>query len=352
MIRFKQSGAVLALASLLCTLTACHDAPEYRDDPFGNFDALCDAVDQHYCFFAEKDIDWDGVRSVYRSRITPQTGQYELFGLCAQMLDTLRDGHVNLASRFNTSYYRRWWTDYPQDFSLRTLQQYYLDFDWNTVSGLMYKKLPDDVGYIYYPSFSSGISETSLDYALAALHECRALILDIRDNGGGLLTNIDVLMGRFITRDTPGGYIRHKTGPGHDDFSEPYEITYKPSSGRVQWLGQLYVLTNRSCFSSANDFVAAIKGLDGVTVIGARTGGGGGLPFSSELPCGWSVRFSACPISDRNDRCTEFGIDPDQGYEVHAPEEELARGHDAILDRALSLARNIPDPGKAASPRR
>ena len=46
------------------------------------------------------------------------------------MLDELKDGHVNLSSSFNTSYYRRWWSDYPQDFNFRTLQQYYLGFDY------------------------------------------------------------------------------------------------------------------------------------------------------------------------------------------------------------------------------
>ncbi|EKC55562.1 hypothetical protein LEA_15281, partial [human gut metagenome] len=47
-----------------------------------------------------------------------------------------------------------------------------------------------------------------------------------------------------------------------------------------------------------------------VTVMGDRTGGGSGLPFSSELPNGWSVRFSACPVLDVNKQHTEFGMTP------------------------------------------
>lgn len=340
------------LACSLAMLCACHNAPDYPDDPQGNFDALWQAVDEHYCFFDEKNIDWDDVGRIYRSRLSADMSRIELFDLCAQMLDTLRDGHVNLSSRFNTSYYRRWWTDYPQDFNLRTLQQYYLDFDWNSVSGITYKQLTDEVGYIYYPSFSAGISESSLDYVLAALHESKCIILDIRDNGGGLLSNIDVLVGRFISREITGGYMQHKTGPGHNDFSKPFEIRYKPAEGRVKWLGPLIVLTNRSCFSSANDFVAAVKGLDGVKIVGARTGGGGGLPFSSELPCGWSVRFSACPITDRQGRSTEAGIDPDEGCEMHAPAEELAAGRDAILELALQMASQQSTEALSQQPRR
>lgn len=327
--------AIIAMA----LLSSCHDVPEYKDDNAGNFEALWQAVDCHYCFFSEKEIDWDRIGQKYRQLVTPETSAIGLFDICADMLDELRDGHVNLSAPFNTSYYRQWWTDYPQDFSLRTLQEYYLKFEWNSVGGIIYKKLSNSTGYIYYPSFSSGISQTGLDYALALMADCDVLIFDIRDNGGGLLSNIETLVGRFISRETTAGFISHKTGPGHDDFSTPYPVVYSPAdSRRVKWLKPVIVLTNRSCFSSANDFVATMKGLDGVTIVGARTGGGGGLPFSSELPNGWSVRFSACPIFDRDGNSTEAGIDPDQGCEMHASEEELAHGKDAILDFAIQLA--------------
>lgn len=322
---------------LTVMMTACHDTPEYPDDPYGNFDALCDIIDTRYCFLEEKDIDWNATAARYRSLIKEDTDAIELFNICAALLDCLEDGHVNLASRFNTSYYRRWWSDYPQDFNLRTLQQYYLEFNYFTTSGLSYRTLGNDVGYIYYPSFSTPVSETSLDYVLALLNGSHGLIIDIRDNGGGLLSNIETLVGRFIDKETPGGYIRHKTGPGHSDFSEPYPVTYDPAEeGRIKWSGDIVVLTNRSCFSAANDFVAVMKTLPNVKIIGARTGGGGGLPFSSELPNGWSVRFSACPMTDPAGNEIESGIDPTPGFEVHCTEEELAQGKDAILDYAIS----------------
>lgn len=207
-------------------------------------------------------------------------------------------------------------------------------------SGISYKMLTDEIGYMYYPSFSSGISSTSLDYILAILHESKGLIIDIRNNGGGLLTNIDTLVGRFIEENTAGGYIRHKTGPAHNAFSDPYPIEYEAADPvkRVKYLGKpILVLTNRSCYSAANNFVAVMKTLPNVRIVGARTGGGGGLPFSSELPNGWSVRFSSCPISDRDDRSTEAGINPSPGCEVHCKDADLAAGHDAILDFAITL---------------
>ncbi|WP_438589109.1 S41 family peptidase [Duncaniella dubosii] len=60
------------------------------------------------------------------------------------------------------------------------------------------------------------------------------------------------------------------------------------------------VLANRSTFSAANNFVSVMKLLPGVRVVGATTGGGSGMPYSSELPCGWSVRFSPVRCSTQS----------------------------------------------------
>ncbi len=333
----------IIFSSLLLFLTACHDTPDYKDDPIGNFDALADIVANRYCYFEEKGIDWKAVCAKHRAKVKPETSQIELFKIMSDLLDELQDGHVNLSSRFSTSYYRKWWSDYPQDFNLRTLQQYYLDFDYMSVSGMNYKMLPDSIGYIYCPSFSNQISETSLDYVFAVLYgveKAKGMIIDIRNNGGGLLTNINTLVGRFIDKEICGGYIRHKTAPEPKAFSEPYKITFKPADHtHIRYQGPIIVLTNRSCYSAANNFVAVMKSLPNVRICGARTGGGGGLPFSSELPNGWAIRFSACPITDSEDKPTEFGIDPSPGYEVHCTEEELAQGKDAILDFAIEVYR-------------
>lgn len=333
----------LFLATLLMvSFSSCHDAPDFKNTPEENFDALAEIIETRYCFLDEKGLDWQEVCQRYRQEIKPGISELELFNLLSDMLAELRDGHVNLSSYFSTSYYRKWWSDYPQDFNLRTLQEYYLDFDYMQTSGIVYKILDDNIGYMYYPSFSNGIGELNLDYILAYLYKTNALIIDIRDNGGGLLTNIGVLVSRFITEPTVGGYILHKTGPGHKDFSEPYEIRYEPAGKEhITWIDSkpIYVLTNRSCFSAANDFVSVMKTLLNVKIIGARTGGGGGLPFSSELPNGWAIRFSASPILSPDGKITEFGIEPSEGCEVHSPEEELAEGKDRILDFAIEMAK-------------
>ena len=149
------------LSAILVTLTfaSCHPYEEWDDSAEGNFDALWTILDEHYCFFDEKDIDWNEVGQRYRARLVPGITQQELFALCTEMIDELEDGHTNLISPFDISYYDQWWTDYPQDFDIRVLQEHYLGFDYKVSSGIYYKIMPNNIGYIYYPSFSSTIGE-------------------------------------------------------------------------------------------------------------------------------------------------------------------------------------------------
>ncbi|MEZ3560003.1 MAG: S41 family peptidase [Duncaniella sp.] len=322
-------------------LTACHDMEEYTDDPRGNFEALWSILDEHYCFFDSKNVDWDKVHDTYSRRISDRMTREELFIVCADMLAELRDGHVNLSAPFNTSYYRAWWSDYPQNFNKRLIEECYFNFNYRQSSGMMYGFLENNIGYIYYESFSSPVGEGNLDHALNFLSTANGLIIDVRDNGGGSLTNVETFVARFIDRPTLVGYISHKTGPGHNDFSEPYAITYRPAQeGRVRWAKPIVVLTNRSTFSAANNFASVMKNLPGVTIVGSVTGGGSGVPFSSELPCGWGIRFSACSMLDALGESTEGGITPSEGCAVDLDPMDALSGRDTILEKAIEILNN------------
>lgn len=329
------------ISAIFMGLTSCHKIEERADDPRGNFEALWSILDEHYCFFKEKGVDWDQVHDKYACRIGSEMTREELFIVCADMLDELRDGHVNLSAPFNTSYYRKWWSDYPQNFNKRLIEESYFNFNYRQSSGMMYGLLENNIGYIYYESFSATVGEGNLDSALNFLAAARGLIIDIRDNGGGSLTNVETLVARFIDRPTLVGYISHKTGPGHDDFSEPYAITYNPAGpGRVRWAKPVVVLTNRSTFSAANNFASVMKLLPGVRIAGATTGGGSGMPYSSEIPCGWSVRFSACSILDANGVSTEGGVTPTEGCAVDMDPQDALNGKDTMLEKAMELLNN------------
>ena len=78
---------------LLLGLASCHSIDEYADNPRGNFEALWSILDEHYCFFREKGVDWEEVHSRYAPMVADRMTSRELFDVMARMLDELRDGN-------------------------------------------------------------------------------------------------------------------------------------------------------------------------------------------------------------------------------------------------------------------
>lgn len=324
---------------LLPLFAGCIREEEFDNTPQGNFEALWKIIDEQYCFLDYKQIDWDAIHGQYQPLITPNMSSDGLFEVLGNMLAELKDGHVNLYSASNTARYWDWYLDYPRNYDEALVEQY-LGRDYRIASGLKYTILEDNIGYISYTSFSDGIGEGNLDEALSYLAACNGLIIDVRNNGGGNLTYSTRLAARFTNERVLTGYILHKTGPGHSDFSEPEPIYVDPSDG-VRWQKKAVVLTNRHSYSATNDFINAMRYMPQVTLLGDKSGGGSGLPFTSELPNGWTVRFSASPHLDADKQQIEFGIDPD--VKVDMTEEDKARGLDTLIEAARRLLQVKPE---------
>ena len=333
----KHSFKIIFLNIFSFAWVSCVNEENFSDSPRGNFESLWRIIDEHYCFFDYKnkqyDLDWNEVYNQYNKQISDGMSKYQQFEVFTNMLSELRDGHVNLYTSFDTGRYWSWQEDYPSNFS-DTLLNIYLGTDYRIASGLKYRILDDNIGYLRCPTFSNDFGAGNLDEILLYLAPCQGLIIDIRNNSGGILTSAEELAARFTNEKILVGYIQHKTGKGHHDFSELQEQWLKPSNG-IRWQKKVIVLTNRQVFSAANEFTKYMKCCPNVTIVGDQTGGGAGLPFSSELPNGWSVRFSACPMYDKNKHDTEFGIIPD--YYVSLLENDFLEGKDTIIEYARQL---------------
>lgn len=323
----------LILCATALSLNACIDEEEMPNTPQGNFEALWTIIDEQYCYLDYKEIDWEAVRHKYQKLITSNMSHDGLFQVLGDMLAELKDGHVNLYSSSNTARYWDWYLDYPRNFSEALVEQY-LGRDYRIAGGAKYTILPDNIGYIYYESFSYGIGEGNLDEILSYLAVCNGLIIDVRNNGGGNLTYSNRIAQRFTNERVLTGYIMHKTGKGHSDFSDPTPIYTEPSNS-IRWQKPVCVLMNRHAYSATNDFINAMQYFPQVTLVGDKSGGGAGLPFSSELPNGWSVRFSASPHLNAEQQHIEFGIDPDVKIDMRTEDELL--GYDTIIEQARQL---------------
>lgn len=321
-------------------ITGCVEEDPFSNSPQGNYDALWSIIDERYCFFEHADrehgLNWAAVYHKYQPQVQAAKNDAELFDIYSEMLAELKDGHVNLVSDYGTSYYWDWKLNHPLNFS-DSLQRNYLGNNFRYTNGIKYTTLPSNVGYIYVGSFEGGISSDNASIMLLRLAETNGIIIDIRNNGGGMLTSAESLAEHFVTEKTHCGYIQHKTGKGHNDFSAPEPLYLEPKG--VIWKKPVVLLTNRGVYSSASHFTMLMKPLPQVMVIGDKTGGGSGLPLSSTLPNGWTVRFSACPILDIDGQHTEFGIAPHE--EVHITPDDWDSGRDTIIERAIEIINSL-----------
>lgn len=327
-----------SLIGFLCVLmlfpSSCIKEDMELRDAYVNYDVLWNTLNERYCFFEYKDINWDSLYPVYRAKIANASTSDEIFYIYCDLMANLKDGHVNLSSAGDFGRYWEWFEDYPTNFSQDVLNKYYLGKDYRIASGFNYKKF-DSIGYIRYESFSFGVGNGNISAVFSHFQNCKGLIIDVRDNGGGNLLNVNTIASRFTKKSILYGYLQHKTGAAHDAFSKPVPQSLDPNLDYSIWEKPVVVLTNRGCYSATNNFVCIMELLDNVTVMGDKTGGGGGMPHSSELPIGWVFRYSAIPMLDRDLNHIENGIEPD--IYIAMDTVALKRGVDSMIEEAIDF---------------
>lgn len=368
----------LGLCLLLSTCGRWIVGPNPANTPLVNYEYFYNAVKENYSFFAEKKVEWGALDQKYRPMIHDSLNNDSLYQIMSTMLFALQDGHVNLYINNDRSRNADWYLDYPANFNRGFVNRNYWGKDYQSSGALINTWLPDSIGYVYYGSFRSSFSKGNLDYVLNRFADAKGLIIDVRDNGGGSMRNAFRLTERFIPERVFMGTSQYKTGPGPDDFSSPDSIFVKPlvdykaraeakakskkgkpekeekeektspaprKSGAGTWAvadstammldKPIVVLINRHSYSATNFFSAFMSTIPNVTLIGDRSGGGGGVPVSFELPNGWKFRISVTRTYLPNGYNIEEGIEPDL-YQNTGPAEEM-EGIDAIIERGRSF---------------
>lgn len=182
--------------------------------------------------------------------------------------------------------------------------------------------LAGNVGYLRFDQFAdAAYSGPTATAALNFLGHTDALIIDLRNNGGGSPSLIQYIMGYLLEEPTHLNSFYTRQGDSvHQFWSAPY--VPGPRMDDVD----LYVLTSSYTFSGAEEFTYNVKNLERGTIVGETTGGGAHpvtLRLFASLNCALRVPDARAvnPISGTNWEGT--GVAPD--IEVPA---------DAALDRA------------------
>ena len=167
-----------------------------------------------------------------------------------------------------------------------------------------WKRLDSGAGYLRVAVWvaGQGVAE-AIDDALEELSACDRLVLDLRGNPGGDLVLASKTRARFLRERTPLGSIRYSIGAG--ELSDPFLLVGEPAPAEKRWPGRLVVLTDQLTFSSSEDFLLGLQGLEHVTVVGQPSGGGSGRARSLRLLPGMTLTVSTALTYDRDGHCVE-----------------------------------------------
>ena len=304
--------------------------------PVNVFDYLWDKVDQQYAFFDVKGIDWDSVREVYRPMVTEDIDKEDLFDVCAAMLNTLQDGHTNLISGFNVSrndsvYYRMY---AHRNINTDVVLFNYLTLQYHSTGAFTHNAIRDGrVAYVRYSSFENTISESALKYITDRYKDCDGMILDMRQNGGGSIDNIRMMLSIFDNHKQPLYYSQIKSGPGHEDFTELTTV-YATDTCILEtpYNKRVAVLIDRGSYSATSFFAVCTMAYDNIKLFGDYTGGGLGLPNGGALPNGWTYRFSITRTLALDGNNYENGVPPSE--RVILDPDCIAQGVDNVIEAA------------------
>jgi C-terminal processing protease CtpA/Prc len=330
---------IVLLSIIISSLTSCEkfffeDEVE-STDPMVNFEYLWKECDRKYSYFELKNINWDNIKAEYASKIYAEMSEDSLFNVLGGMLSELKDDHTNLFSDFNIS---RFGVKYlgQDNFDWRIIVDNYITQDYYISGPLRHNFIPNNnIGYIRFSRFT-GIENENFDFVLERYKNTDGIVLDLRENGGGNVSDVFKILSRFIETKTLIYYVKIKNGEGHNDFTEPEPVYIHPYNG-IKYHKKVMVLTDRGTYSAGSLTSLGTKALPNVFLVGDYTGGGLGLPNGEQLPNGWSFRFSVTQTLtlDKNNEY-ENGVPPD--YPVLFDWNDLTK--DEILEKAIEIINN------------
>jgi hypothetical protein len=204
------------------------------------------------------------------------------------------------------------------------------------------ERLAGNVGYLKLDCFAdAGLGGATAIAAMGFLAGSDALIFDLRDNGGGEPSMIQLLTSYLLAGEPThlnSFYIRK--GDRTEQF---WTNAWVPGTRMAEV--PVFVLTSGRTFSAAEGFTYNLKILKRATIVGETTGGGAhpverhqvkGYPVAVRLPFGRAIN----PISGTNWEGT--GVEPD----VTAP---VAEALEVAHARALgAVAEKTADPAQKA----
>ena len=186
--------------------------------------------------------------------------------LTDDMREIAHDGHLWIGSASDEDI-RRSQVEEPTD---EDRERYILEQAWTNFGFVKVERLDANIGYIKFNRFAdASLAGATAVAALNFLSNCDAMIIDLRENGGGHPNLIQLMSSYFFDESTHLNtfYIRES-----DEYHQFWSQSHV--QGKRMTDMPLFVLTSGRTYSGAEEFTYNMKNLERATIIGETTGGG------------------------------------------------------------------------------
>ncbi|MBQ3028736.1 MAG: S41 family peptidase [Lachnospiraceae bacterium] len=204
------------------------------------------------------------------------------------------------------------------------------------VETVTYEMLDDSIGYIYVMQFDE-VTTQQFETALNSLKEqgMQGLVVDIRDNGGGLLTTVCDMLDLFLEEDDLIVYTLDKYDEKEEIFAKEGTIGTIPMA----------VLVNGFSASASEIFSGALQDYGLATIVGTQSFGKGIVQSIIPLKDGSAVKLTVSTYYTPKGRDIHgVGITPD--VEIELAEElrsmpVIPLAEDNQLQRAVEEVKKL-----------
>ena len=175
----------------------------------------------------------------------------------------------------------------------------------NPVEG---KKLENNIGYIQFTSFDDGTAEDFKNkYKELEVQGIKSLIIDLRNNGGGIVDEALEIADYICDKDAVLLYEVDKDNNEEIKKSKNDPIINMP----------IIILTNENTASSSEILSGALKDLGKAKIVGTKTYGKGVIQQLLTLPDGSGLKITSEKyLTPNKTEINKIGIEPDEKVEL------------------------------------
>ena len=324
----KSYPLIIVIVISLFFISSCRkdfknvETPEnYIGNSFSDvFDAFWNGMNNNYVFWSIDTTNWDNMYKIYKPvfaglDINKPSDVQKSVQYFRAMTDGLIDSHYNLSfaapivdSSVSPAYDRKLRAGIlrPAYVFYNYDANYYLDSPYvygrdtiNTINGDTTEAISGTIkNHILYLGFNhfglknsfnsadNGVKK-ALQFFINYLHHppsgFKGVIIDVRGNGGGDISDLNFLVGNLIRSKLTIGYTRNKSGDGRLDYTPWAPAIVTPQPGAVAVTVPIVVLTDIWTISMAELTAMAIHTLPNGHTVGERTWGANGPLTNNEI---------------------------------------------------------------------